>query len=113
MATKKNTPKVTNKVKRMDATAKAKWFAENCSKLPADEQAKIKAKMASPLTVRKVAKIKDYNAFAASLSLIELASVKTVIDKAYAAKGDEKAAAAAKLREELTAKQAQLATLES
>ena len=110
---KKNTPKVTNKVKSMDAAGKAKWFAENCSKLPADEQATIKAKMAKPLTVRKVAKVKDWNVFASSMTLMELASAKTFIDKAYAAKGDEKAAAAAKLREELTAKQAQLATLES
>ena len=112
MATKKNTPKVTNKVKRMNDADKAAWFQKNCSKLPADEQAKIKAKMAAPLTQRKVAKIKDWNVFASSLSLMELASAKTVIDKAYAAKSDEKAAAAAKLREELAAKQAQLATLE-
>jgi len=112
MANKKNTPKVTNVQKRMSKEEQDAWFQKNCAKLPADVQATIRAKLAAPLTVRKAkgsSKVKDWSAWVAKLSIMELLSAKTVIDKAFVSRKPEVDAETEKIRKGIEEAQSKLA----
>ena len=112
---RKNTPKVTNVQKRMTKEQQQEWFTKNCSKLDAATQTAIKDKLAAPLTVRKAAMPKAYDkAWAASLTTIQLASVKTVVDAEFKSetRQSEKAKVAAEIRARMETDAAALQNVE-
>jgi len=127
---RKMTPKVTNMVKRMTPEQREVWFTENCSKLDAETQKIIREKMGQPLTIRKangeksngmdyneewVASLSlgmDYNEeWVASLSLMQVLSIKKLVDANIPTREEEKNKAREELKaqmEALKAKEAEL-----
>ena len=116
VSTRKMTPKVTNVVKRMTPEEQEVWFTTNCAKLDAETQKTIRAKMTQPLTIRKANGEKstgpDYNAeWVASLTLMQVLSIKFLIDKNIPSREEEKNKAREELKaqmEALKAKEAEL-----
>jgi hypothetical protein len=116
VSTRKMTPKVTNVVKRMTPEEQEVWFNENCAKLDAETQKTIRAKMTQPLTVRKAngekSKGMDYNAeWVASLTLMQVLSIKFLIDKNIPSRDEEKNKAREDLKAQMEALKAQEAAL--
>jgi len=113
---RKMTPKVTNMVKRMTPEQREVWFTENCSKLDAETQKIIREKMGQPLTIRKANGEKsngmDYNEeWVASLSLMQVLSIKKLVDANIPTREEEKNKAREELKaqmEALKAKEAEL-----
>ena len=115
-STRKMTPKVTNVVKRMTPEEQEVWFNENCAKFDAETQKTIRAKMTQPLTIRKANGEKstgpDYNAeWVASLTLMQVLSIKFLIDKNIPSREDEKNKAREELKAKMEALKAQEAAL--
>ena len=116
VATRKMTPKVTNVVKRMTPEEREVWFTTNCSKLDAETQKIIREKMGQPLTIRKANGEKstgpDYNAeWVASLTLMQVLSIKFLIDKNIPSREEEKNKAREELKAQMEALKAQEAAL--
>ena len=116
VSTRKMTPKVTNVVKRMTPEQREEWFQKNCSKLDADTQKIIREKMGQPLTIRKAngekSKGMDYNAeWVASLSLMQVLSIKTLVDANIPTREEEKNKAREELKAQMEALKAKEAAL--
>jgi hypothetical protein len=116
VSTRKMTPKVTNVVKRMTPEEREVWFTTNCAKLDADTQKIIREKMGQPLTIRKAngekSKGMDYNAeWVASLSLMQVLSIKTLVDANIPTREEEKSKAREELKAKMEALKAQEAAL--
>jgi hypothetical protein len=116
VSTRKMTPKVTNVVKRMTPEEREVWFTTNCSKLDADTQKIIREKMGQPQTIRKAngekSKGMDYDAaWVASLSLMQVLSIKTLVDANIPTREEEKSKAREELKAKMEALKAQEAAL--
>jgi len=116
VSTRKMTPKVTNVVKRMTPEQREEWFQKNCSKLDAETQKIIREKMGQPLTIRKAngekSKGMDYNAeWVASLSLMQVLSIKTLVDANIPTREEEKNKAREELKAQMEALKAKEAAL--
>ncbi len=117
-ATRKNTPKVTNKQRRMNEAERTAWKASiGFDKLDAALQASIDAKLSAAMTVRgegKTGKTTTYDqAWVDGLSLIQALSIKGLVDKSLTGRQAEKDAEKAKIKAQIEALQATSATLEA
>ena len=116
VSTRKMTPKVTNVVKRMTPEEREVWFTEHCAKLDAETQKIIREKMGQALTIRKANGEKstgpDYNAeWVASLTLMQVLFIKSLIDKNIPSREEEKNKAREELKAQMEALKAQEAAL--
>ena len=116
VSTRKMTPKVTNVVKRMTPEEREVWFTTNCAKLDAETQKIIREKMGQPQTIRKAngekSKGMDYDAaWVASLSLMQVLSIKTLVDANIPTREEEKSKAREELKAKMEALKAQEAAL--